>query len=94
MLKLNKAEALHYVERNAAVIDALSNPRNPFGTSVWLHHFIGEVVRDDWTLLVPEAVGDGCSLMLLYLDPAAPSRCRSLANFYTSLYSPLASTAA
>jgi hypothetical protein len=94
MPKLTKAEALRYLEQRTSVIDALTNPRNPFATSIWLHHFIEEVVSDDWTLFVPESVGDGCSLMLLYLHPKAPSRCLPLANFYTSLYSPLASTAA
>jgi hypothetical protein len=93
MRRLTKAEALQFVKERRDVIDAPGNPLNPFASSAWVKHFIEEVVQDDWTLMVPEAAGDGRSQMLLYADPKLRSRCLPLANFYTSLYSPLASTA-
>ncbi len=94
MPRLTKAEALRYLEAHAPTLDALQNPRNPFGSSAWLQHFVAEVAEDDWTLFFPEASGDGHSLMCLVLDPRHPSRARPLSNYYTSLYAPFASTAA
>lgn len=93
MPKFNKVEALHYLEHYADVFDSPRNPRNPFATSVWLHHFVEDAVRSDWTLYFAETCGDGRSVMPLLIDPERPSRVRSLANFYTSLFSPLSSTA-
>lgn len=93
MQLLTKADALRYVEEHAAVLDAPGNPGNPFASSVWTRHFLAEVADDNWTVLAPQADGDGRSLMLLYRDARSPARCMALANYYASLYSPMASTA-
>ena len=93
MQLLTKADALRYVVEHAAVIDAAGNPRNPFFSSVWTRHFLAEVADDGWTVLAPQGDGDGRSLMLIYRDAKSPARCMALANYYASLYSPMASTA-
>lgn len=93
MRLLTKTEALRFVAEHAALFDAPGNPRNPFASSVWLRHFIAEVVADDWTLMAAQATGDAHSTMLLYHEAAAPARGLALANYYASLVSPLASTA-
>lgn len=94
MPKFTKIDALRYLEDHASVMDSSGNPPNPFGTSVWMRHFVEDAVHDDWTLYFPEVRGDGHSTMCLYLDPARPTRAHAVANFYTSLFAPLASSAA
>ncbi len=93
MTRLNKAAALSFLEEHAAVLDSPKNPSNPFATSVWLRHFVEDAVNDDATLYFPESVGDGHSVSFLILEPQHPLRAKPLANFYTSLFSPLSSTA-
>lgn len=93
MQLMTKAAALRYVVEHAAVLDAAGNPRNPFFSSVWTRHFLAEVADDSWTVLAPQADGDGRSLMLIYRDAGSLTRCMALANYYASLYSPMASTA-
>lgn len=93
MPKLSKVEALRYLEQHAPVLDSTRNPSNPFATSAWLRNFVEQAVSADWTLYFPEVQGDGHSVTLLYLDTEHPSHARPLANFYTSLYAPLSSTA-
>jgi hypothetical protein len=90
---LTRADALQFAESHASVLDAAGNPCNPFASSLWTRHFLTEVADDDWTILAPNAESDGRSLMLLYCEAGAPTRCMALANYYASLYSPLASTA-
>ena len=91
---LTKSEALQFVRERAGVLDATTNPSNPFAGSDWVQHFIDQVVRENSQVLAIEAGAPGDSLMLLYRDAQAPSRCTALANYYVSLYSPLSSTAA
>jgi len=94
MHSLSKREALEFIREHAAVLDSPSNDPNPFGSSDWTRHFIEQVVEDDWHVL---AFGDGpasTSLMLAYHEASTPGRCMALANYYTSLYSPLSSLAA
>ena len=93
MQLLTKDDALRCVDERAAVLDAAGNPCNPFASSVWARHFLAEIADDGWTVLAPQADGDGVSLMLLYRDAKSPDRCMALANYYASLYSPMASTA-
>jgi hypothetical protein len=90
---LTKADALRFVEEHAAVLDAAGNPCNPLTSSARTGHFVAEVADDAWTILASQADGDGRSLMLLYRNAGSPTRCMALANYYASLYSPLASTA-
>ena len=87
---LSKADALGFVSAHAAVLDAASNPVNPFASSVWIHHFIDQVVGDDTRILALGGGRDDDRLMLLGHDAATPSRCSALNNYYASLYSPLA----
>ena len=93
MRLLTKPEALQCFDERASVLDATCNPCNPFASSVWLRHFVDQVATDDWSVVIPEANGDGTSLMLLYRDARMPAKCMALANYYASLYSPVASTA-
>ncbi|MDP1693698.1 MAG: GNAT family N-acetyltransferase [Burkholderiaceae bacterium] len=93
MQLLTKTDALRFVSENTAVLDAAGNPSNPFASSVWMRHFIDQVVEDAWTVVAPELDGDGRALMLLYREAQSPSRCLALTNYYASLYSPMASTA-
>ncbi len=87
---LSKADALAFVAAHAAVLDAPTNPVNPFASSVWVRHFIDQVV-DDGTRIVALGGGrDDDRLMLLGHDAAVPSRLSALNNYYASLYSPLA----
>ena len=87
---LTKADALGYVAEHAALLDAPSNPVNPFASSDWIHHFIDQVVDDDARILALGGGRDAERLMLLSQDAATPSRCAALNNYYASLYSPLA----
>ena len=87
---LNRADALGFVAAHAAVLDAPSNPVNPFASSAWIHHFIDQVVDDDTRILALGGGRDDDRLMLLSHDAATPSRCSALNNYYASLYSPLA----
>jgi hypothetical protein len=91
MRELSKGEAIKFIDEHAAVLDAPSNPVNPFASSVWLKHFVAQVATEDWTVLAPTSE-HGSSLMLLYRDRQAPFKCEALTNYYSSLFSPLAST--
>lgn len=93
MPKLTKTQAIEYLARHAAVCDSPKNPKNPYGTSAWLQHFVEDAVSDDWTLFFPQSTGDGHSMMVLQLDPQRPSRAVPMANFYSSLFPPFLSTA-
>jgi hypothetical protein len=92
MTMLTKADALCFIDAHAAVLDAPANPVNPFAHSEWLRHFVAEVLPAGGTVRAVEA-GDGASsVMLLLPEDGSPNRWRGLANYYASLYSPLAST--
>ncbi len=93
ILWLSKTEALQFVEQNRSVIDAAGNPANPFCSSVWFEHFITEVVGDEGRVAVIESDTSGRSVMLLSRDEGAGVRVRSLANYYSSLFTPLLSSA-
>jgi hypothetical protein len=90
---LSKQEALVFVDRHAAILDSSSNPPNPFACSEWILHFIDQIAGDDWRILAAQGGTAGDSLMLSYHHAATPWRCSALANYYASLYSPLASLA-
>ena len=63
-------------------------PYNPFGSSVWLRHFVEQIV-DDRTMsaVILEAKHDGSvSLMPLSFDPTRPWRWNGLNNYYSSLH--------
>ncbi|MFI4928424.1 MAG: GNAT family N-acetyltransferase [Burkholderiales bacterium] len=90
---LSKREALGFVTEHAAVLDSDSNPPNPFACSEWIHHFIDQIAEDDWRILALGGTASDAYLALAYRHAATPWRCMSLANYYASLYSPLASVA-
>ena len=87
---LSKADALGFVAAHAAVLDSPTNPVNPFASSVWVRHFIDQVVDDDTRILALGGGRDHDRLMLLGHAAATPSRCSALNNYYASLHSPLA----
>lgn len=89
---LTQSEALRFVGEHADVLDAAGNPPNPFAGSDWVRHFIEQVVPEDDKVLVVEDHDSGDSLMLLLREARKPARCRALANYYASLYSPVSST--
>ena len=91
MRGLNKTEVLAFIDEHAAVFDAPSNPVNPFASSIWMKHFVEQVAGEDWTVLAP-LNEQASSLMLLYHDRRTPFHCEALTNYYSSLFSPLAST--
>ena len=89
---LNKEELLAFVRKREALFDA-AGLLNPFSCSAWMLHFIEQVASDDWVFFIPECLIEGESLMLLYSEPEAPHRLKALTNYYSSLYSPLISSA-
>jgi len=90
---LSKQEALGFVGQHAAVLDSGSNPPNPFACSEWVLHFIEQIAEEDWRILAMQGGTAGQGLMLAWHQAATPWRCNALANYYSSLYSPLASLA-
>ncbi|MBS1188684.1 MAG: hypothetical protein H6R10_476 [Rhodocyclaceae bacterium] len=89
---LNKAETLQFVEERQDFLDRAAG-KNPFASSAWTLHFIREVAGDDWIFVIPHCQDEDESLILLYAERRAPHRLLAVANFYTSLYSPLISSA-
>ena len=83
---LSKQEALGFVAQHAAVLDASSNPPNPFACSEWILHFIDQIADEDWRILVAQGGTSGDGLMLSYHHATTPWRCSALANYYASLY--------
>lgn len=89
---LSKAQACEFVRQRRALFDAAGRV-NPFAGSEWNLLFIEHIVPEGWQVIIPEHLGDGESLMLLYGDGRIRHRRQGLANCYTSLYSPLVSSA-
>jgi hypothetical protein len=81
--RLTKGDAIALVQERAEIFD---RDRNPFGKAVWLKHFIEQIVRPEWRVCALESSVDGEGVMLLVDDG---TRVRPLANYYTSLYSPV-----
>ena len=90
---LTRQEALGFVTGHAAILDSDGNAPNPFACSEWIRHFIDQIAQDDWRILALDGGADGSNLMLAYRHAQTPWRCMALANYYTSLYSALASVA-
>ncbi|MFO1269035.1 MAG: GNAT family N-acetyltransferase [Rubrivivax sp.] len=89
---LSRTEALRSIEESSATIDAAGNPANPFCTSAWLHHFTCEVVPPTARIAVVESARSGRSLMLLWARTQSDGRLHALANYYSSLYTPVLSS--
>jgi hypothetical protein len=85
-MRLSKAEALAFVESRAEIFDACTNP---FAKSAWLLHLVEQIVEPSWTILAPESLIGGESVMLLYDDGRTV---RPLTNYYASLYTPWVTT--
>lgn len=94
MPKLAKRDVLTCIDRAADVFASECNPLNPYGTATWIRHFVEEVVPEDGQVLCIDADGGqaGRSLLLLGPDPKHARRAGAMANFYTSLYAPFASS--
>jgi hypothetical protein len=90
---LSKAEALSFIDGHGAVFDHPSNPRNPFAGSAWNAHFVKEVVGPADQVVVA-GTADSRSFMLLKRTDATTGGLTALSNYYSSLYSPLSSSAA
>jgi hypothetical protein len=87
----NRAELIDFVKERRELFDDYAN-RNPFACSAWILHFVEQVAEPDWNFIVAESHIDGQSLMLLYSENADSHHRKALANYYTSLYSPLITT--
>jgi len=85
-MRLNKPDALAFVSERAEIFDAVPNA---FGKTAWLLHFIEQVIDPNWELIVSESLVRGESVMLLYDDGRGV---KSLANYYSGLWSPAATT--
>jgi hypothetical protein len=94
MPKLSKRDALTCIDRVADVFASECNPLNPYGTSTWIRHFVEQVVPDNGHVLAVDTDRgqDGRSLLLLAPDAKHARRAGALANYYTSLYAPFASS--
>jgi CelD/BcsL family acetyltransferase involved in cellulose biosynthesis len=88
---LTKLQALELVREQRHLFDNAERS-NPFAGSAWTLHFIEQVADDTWTFVVPEHAGGGQSLMLLYAQREKPYRISAVANYYSSLYSPIISS--
>lgn len=88
---LSKANVLEFIRERLDLFDH-AGLSNPFSCSAWMLHFIEQIAEEQWTFVIPEYVGNGESLMLLYSDHKSPYRRSAVANYYTSLYSPLISS--
>ena len=87
MQRLTRNEACDFVRQRARLF-ALGAERNPFCSSQWVLHFLDQVARDDWTVMVPVVDDAGASLMMLYAAGQS-RRLSALTNYYASLYSPI-----
>lgn len=91
MYFLSKPEALHFVRERRELFDS-AEQSNPFAGSAWTLHFLDQVAEDSWRIVIPESLGGGHGLMLLYSDDQAPFRRSAVTNYYSSLYSALISS--
>jgi len=82
---------LEFVRERLDLFDA-AEKTNPFAGGAWTLHFLEQVAEESWTFTIPEYLVGGESLMLLYSDVKSPYRRSAVANYYTSLYSPLISS--
>jgi CelD/BcsL family acetyltransferase involved in cellulose biosynthesis len=94
MQLLTRDAALAWIEHHAALLDAPAASANPFSSSAWLAHFVAQVIAEDERVAVVEAEAGGrrCA-MLLKADARSPGRYVALANYYASLYAPMAGDA-
>jgi CelD/BcsL family acetyltransferase involved in cellulose biosynthesis len=88
---LSKSEALELINKRLDLFNQ-AETTNPFAGAAWTRHFIEQIAEASWLFTIPEHQNGGDSLMLLYSEPAKPYRRCAVANYYTSLYSPLIST--
>lgn len=85
---LDKQQALSFIKEKQAWFDAPGNEINPFATFEWTLNFIEQIGEADWQFLFPHgAANEGT--MLLYRAPG--QAVQALANYYSSLFSPLIS---
>jgi len=89
---LKKKQLLQFIEEHRGLFDAAGR-QNPFACSAWLLHMIEQATGDDWRFAIAEAADPRDGLMLLYAD-GHNSNLRALTNYYSSLYSPLVTSAA
>lgn len=87
---LTKTEALQFVSERMDLFEHAERV-NPFAGGEWTLHFLEHIVENSWTIIIPEYLVSGESLMLMYSDTKAPYRRSALTNYYASLYSPLVS---
>ncbi len=85
MRLLNKQQAIEAVS-GAPTLAPMTT--NPFATPEWTLLFLQQIAEDDWDIYLPEPASNACAGPL-YCTRKQPRRMSALANYYTSLFSPL-----
>lgn len=89
---MQKSEVLQFVANRRELLDG-AGQSNPFVSSAWLLHFIEQITPADAIFVVAESAIGGESVMLLHGNPTTAYRLASVANYYSSLYSPIITSA-
>lgn len=90
MLVMDKDEVLQFVRDRQSSFDATGDI-NPFASSDWMLHFIEQIAERNWSFIVAANSPDDDTFMLLHR--ASPGHGMSaVANYYSSLYSPIIGT--
>ena len=90
MLILTRNEAREFVRERASLFAACAE-RNPFCSPQWTLHFLDQIAREDWRVVVPILEGAGAPLMMLYARGGKQNKLAALTNYYSSLFSPIVS---
>ncbi|MFA9438803.1 GNAT family N-acetyltransferase [Uliginosibacterium sp. sgz301328] len=89
MRVMTQHETLRFIDEYRELFDAEAR-RNPFMCAAWMRLFVQHIATGAWSFFAPVA-DDGRSLMLFYSDDGRRTW-HAVANYYTSLHSPLVST--
>lgn len=89
---MSKDEILRFLSDRSELFDRTTQD-NPFVCSSWLVHFIEQVAGPDEIFVVAESEIGGESVMLLHGNRTTANRLSCIANYYSSLYTPLISSA-
>lgn len=86
----DQSAALEWIASHRPWFDATA-ALNPFASTLWAVHYMACVPEASWRLAVVEAAG---SALLLQNERGSGGHWRALANYYTSLYSPVCASGA
>lgn len=88
MYVLNKKEALRYIADRAKLFDECATD-NCFAGSAWLAHLVNQVATSSTRFVVSEHLATGFESTMLLFSPDGRGPLRSLANYYSSLCTPV-----